>query len=203
MLDILRQSIEASATFNFVNTTPSGGTDKDIKLALFPGIYDTMKQITDSGKVTAVCYTDPTNLQDAGYYCDEVADDYNAASGVYVHVTGANPRCKWRDLLNYAQRVGVRVTQIIIQNKTTGSNAQAIFDQEFEVARTMVGTVGGKDFIQLQDYVSVDAYDRSKITIDLRSIEFYLNPELFMAITIPSGANISIQFKLQSLNQNA
>lgn len=198
MLELLEKAMQASVTFNFANVTPSGQSAADKKVALFPGIYDTMKQITADGKVTAVCYTDPTNLNNAGYACDEVADDYNAASGVYVQVTG-NPRCKWRDFLNYVRRVGVRCTQIVIQNKSAGSN-QAIFDQEFAASRTVVGVFGGANYIQLQDYVSVDAYDRSKITIDLSSIRFILNPELFMSLTIPTGTNISIQFKLETLD---
>ncbi len=190
MQNTLREALKASVTFNFKNETPTGGTDAVKKVAILPGIYDTMEQILDSGKVTAVCYTDPTNLNNAGYNCDEVADDYNSASGVYVQVTSSK-RARFRDFLNYVRRVGVTVSRIVIQNKTSDVS---IYDQEIEVSRTLIGAKGGTDFIQLQDFVKTDQYDRSKITIDLSDEPLLLTPEVFMAITVPVGAEFSMQF---------
>lgn len=191
MQKTLKEALEASVTFNFHNVTPAGQADAAKKVAILPGVYNTMKQVTDTtSKETVVVYTDSENLVNAGYNCDEVADDYNAASGVYVQVT-SNKRAKFRDFLNYIQRVGVQCKRIVIQNKTQSSD---IYDQEIEISRTIIGAKGGTDFIQLQDYVSVDAYDRSKITIDLSNDPLMLTTEVFMALNVPSGANFSMQF---------
>ena len=187
MQKTLREALQACATFNFV------GDNSNAKvLALLPGIYSAMKAVTDgTSKETVITFSDPANLVNAGYACDQVADDYNSGdSGQYVQVTGAN-RVKYRDFLNTVQRVGINVTKIVIQNKVS---SQDIFDQEIQIARTAIGAKGGMDFIQLQNYVSVNAYDRSKITIDLSDEPLYLTPEVFMALNIPAQASFSMQF---------
>lgn len=187
MQKTLREALQACATFNFV------GDNSNAKvLALLPGIYSAMKTVTDgTSKETVVTFSNPANLVNAGYACDQVADDYNSSdSGQYVQVTGAN-RVKYRDFLNTVQRVGINVTKIVIQNKVS---SQDIFDQEIQIARTAIGAKGGMDFIQLQNYVSVNAYDRSKITIDLSDEPLYLTPEVFMALNIPAQASFSMQF---------
>ena len=182
----LQEALKSSATFNIV-----GNASADKKLAFLPGIYSAIKQTLDTGKVTAITFSDPTNLCNAGYNVDQVADDYNSAdTGMYVQVTGAN-RVKYRDFLNTVQRVGIRVTKIVIQNKVESQN---IFDQEIEIARTAIGSKGGMDFIQLQNYIDVNAYDRSKIIIDLESAPLDLGPETFMAMNVPEDSNFSIQF---------
>lgn len=203
MQKTLREALQACATFNF-----TGDSSAAKVLALLPGIYSAMKDINsvtttkaddgNGGDVdvvasvnAAVTFSDPTNLVNAGYFCDQVADDYNSAdSGQYVHVTGAN-RVKYRDFLNTVQRVGINVTKIVIQNKVS---SQDIFDQEIQIARTAIGAKGGMDFIQLQNYVSVNAYDRSKITIDLTDEPLFLTPEVFMAMNVPANASFSMQF---------
>ncbi len=187
MKEELRQALGASCTFNFVNTS---GAAK--KLALLPGIYSTMKSGVGTGKT--INFSDPTNLVNAGYPVDQAADDYDSGdSNNYVQVSGAN-RVKYRDLLNTVQRVGMHVKKIVIQNKATGATANDIFDQEIEIARTAIGAMGEKQFINLQQFISTAAYDRSKITIDMSDKPLYLGPETFMAMNIPNGANFSMQF---------
>ena len=192
MQNTLKEALRAQATFDIVG---NGSYDK--KLCLLPGIYSTMKQTTDgTSKETVVTFSDPTNLNNAGYACDQVADDYNSAdSGQYVQVTGVG-RVKYRDFRDSVQRVGLRVTQIIIQNKVSSA---AIFDQQIEIAKTVLGAKGGMDFITLQQYVNVNAYDRSKITIDLSEETLDLTPEVFMAINVPQNAHFSIQFVFESM----
>jgi len=186
----LQNALKSSATFNFI-----GDASNAKKLALLPGVYSTMKNTTDgTSKVTIVTYSNPANLVNAGYTCDQAADDYESGdTGNYVQVTGAN-RVKFRDFLNTVQRVGIRVTKIVIQNKATGAGANNIFDQEIEIARTAIGSKGAMDFIKLQDFVSVNAYDRSKIEIDLSKTPLDLGPDTFMAMNIPANANFSMQF---------
>ena len=190
MQKTLREALQACATFNI-----QGDATYNKTLAFLPGIYSTMTEDTftrDGSSKTAVVHTDPSNLVNAGYTCDEVADDYIPGNtNQKVHVTGVN-RVRYRDFLNTVQRVGINVTSIVIQNKNTSS--QDIFDQEIQIARTAIGAKGGMDFIQLQNYVSVNSFDRSKITIDLSNEPLYLTPEVFMAMVIPAGANFSIQF---------
>lgn len=191
MQNTLKEALRAQATFNFV-----GDSTYDKKLCLLPGIYNTMKQVTDgTSKETVITFSSPANLNNAGYACDQVADDYNGAdSGQYVQVTGVG-RVKYRDFLDAVQRVGMRVSQIIIQNKVS---SQAIFDQQIEIAKTVLGAKGGMDFITLQQYVNVNAYDRSKITIDLSDETLDLTPEVFMAINVPAQASFSIQFVFEA-----
>ena len=191
MQNTLKEALRAQATFNFV-----GDNSNDKKLCLLPGIYNTMKQVTDgASKETVITFSSPANLNNAGYACDQVADDYNSAdSGQYVQVTGVG-RVKYRDFLDAVQRVGMRVSQIIIQNKVS---SQAIFDQQIEIAKTVLGAKGGMDFITLQQYVNVNAYDRSKITIDLSDETLDLTPEVFMAINVPAQASFSIQFVFEA-----
>lgn len=191
MQNTLKEALRAQATFDFV-----GDNSNDKKLCLLPGIYNTMKQSTDgTSKETIITFSSPTNLNNAGYACDQVADDYNSSdSGQYVQVTGVG-RVKYRDFLDAVQRVGMRVSQIIIQNKVS---SQAIFDQQIEIAKTVLGAKGGMDFITLQQYVNVNAYDRSKITIDLSDETLDLTPEVFMAITVPAQAHFSMQFVFEA-----
>lgn len=191
MQNTLKEALRAQATFDFV-----GDNSNDKKLCLLPGIYNTMKQSTDgTSKETIITFSNPANLNNAGYACDQVADDYNSGdSGQYVQVTGVG-RVKYRDFLDAVQRVGMRVSQIIIQNKVS---SQAIFDQQIEIAKTVLGAKGGMDFITLQQYVNVNAYDRSKITIDLSDETLDLTPEVFMAITVPAQAHFSMQFVFEA-----
>lgn len=191
MQNTLKEALRAQATFDFV-----GDNSNDKKLCLLPGIYNTMKQSTDgTSKETIITFSNPANLNNAGYACDQVADDYNSSdSGQYVQVTGVG-RVKYRDFLDAVQRVGMRVSQIIIQNKVS---SQAIFDQQIEIAKTVLGAKGGMDFITLQQYVNVNAYDRSKITIDLSDETLDLTPEVFMAITVPAQAHFSMQFVFEA-----
>ena len=92
------------------------------------GIYDTMKFDQDgTSKVAVLSFSNPSNLTNAGYPVDQVADDYNSAdSGQYVQVTGTT-RTRYRDFLNTVQRLGIRVRKIVIQNKVSSAD---IFDQD-------------------------------------------------------------------------
>lgn len=198
MQSTLREALMAQATFDIENTDASNA----VKLCLLPGVYNTMQLVQDpSSKDTVLNYANPDALVAAGYAADQVADDAAFCKGLDVQVAGVG-RVMFRDFLNTVQRVGARVNKIIIQNKVS---SQDIFDQQIEVAKTVIGAKGGMDFITLQNYVSVNAYDRSKITIDLsgtdengKSNNLFLTPEVFMAMNIPAGAHFSIQFQFNT-----
>ena len=193
MQSTLKEALRAQATFDI-----TGDATYDKKLCLLPGIYSTMQYVSSgNAKAAGISFSSPANLVNAGYACDQVADDYDSTiNDTYqlIQVAGVG-RVKYRDFLNSVQRVGMRVSQIIIQNKTA---SQAIFDQQIEVAKTVVGAKGGMDFITLQQYVNVNAYDRSKITIDLSDETLDLTPEVFMALNVPAGAHFSIQFVFEA-----
>mgnify|MGYP007101853793 FL=1 len=197
MQKTLTEALKACATFNI-----KGIASASAKLCLLPGIYDTKAEVAADvssyaaasaafSKGAKLC--SPVNLINAGYTCDQVAQEIKQ-DGNFVGIVGAN-RVRYADFLNTVQRVGISVTKIVIQNKTA---SQDIFDQEIEVARTAIGAKGGMDFIQLQNYVNVNAYDRSKIEIDLSDGPLLLTPEVYMAMNIPAGAEFSISFVFEA-----
>lgn len=191
MQNTLKEALMAQATFDIVNTDSSNA----VKLCLLPGVYDTMKMTTDgTSKETVVSFSNPANLVAAGYACDEVADDAAFTTGADVQTTGVG-RTKFRDFLHTVQRVGATVNKIIIQNKVS---SQDIYDQQIEIAKTVIGAKGGTDYITLQNYVNVNAYDRTKITIDLSEEPLELTPEVFLALNVPASAHFSIQFQFNT-----
>ena len=191
MQKTLREALMAQATFDITNTDSSNA----VMLCLLPGIYNTMKMTQDpTSKEVVVSFSDPTALNAAGYAADQVADDATFDPNATVQVAGVG-RVMFRDFLNTVQRVGATVNKIIIQNKVQDQN---IYDQQIEIAKTVIGSKGGTDFITLQNYVSVNAYDRSKITIDLSEEPLELTPEVFMALNIPASAHFSIQFQFNT-----
>ena len=191
MQNTLREALMAQATFDISNTDSSNA----VKLCLLPGVYNTMKMTQDSTtKAVVISFSDPAALNAAGYSADQVADDATFDPSATVQVAGVG-RVMFRDFLNTVQRVGATVNKIIIQNK---SQNQDIYDQQIEIAKTVIGAKGGMDFITLQNYVNVNAYDRSKITIDLSEEPLELTPEVFMALNIPASAHFSIQFQFNT-----
>lgn len=186
MQNSLKEALRAVFTVDI-----TGNASADKKLCLLPGVYSTMKFDQDgTSKVATLTFSDPTNLNNAGYACDQVADDYEYDNSQAVQIRALG-RSRYRDFLNSVQRVGMRCTEIVIQNKTSD---QSIFDQQIEIAKTVIGAKGGMDFITLQKYVNVNAYDRSKITIDLSGDSLDLTPEVFMAINVPEDSHFSVQF---------
>lgn len=199
MQNTLREALRAVFTLDI-----QGNEDNTMKVCLLPGIYSTLRLIQDpSSKDVVLTYNDPTNLVNAGYACDQVADDGGMSPKDGVQITAVG-RGKVRDFLNAVQRVGLRCTEIVIQNKLT--NDQSIFDTQIELAKTVLGAKGGMDFVTLQKYVNVNAFDRSKITIDLSGIDenghsksLDLTPEVFMALTVPQNSHFSIQFTFDNV----
>ena len=190
MQNSLKEALRAVFTVDI-----TGNASADKKLCLLPGIYNTMAFTQDaSTKAAVLTFSSPTALNNAGYACDQVADDYEFDNSQLVQIRSVG-RSKYRDFLNAVQRVGLRCTEIVIQNKTSDA---AIFDQQIEIAKTVLGAKGGMDFITLQKYVNVNAYDRSKITIDLSGETLDLTPEVFLAINVPVDSHFSIQFTFDS-----
>lgn len=202
MQNSLREALRSVFTLDI-----TGYESGDKKLCLLPGVYDTERTnvVTDTVDGTEVVvgvtttYDNPANLNNAGYACDQVADDGGLSTKVGVAIQAVG-RAKMRDFLHQVQRVGMRCTEIVIKN-LAGTTNEEIFNTQIELAKTVVGARGGMDFITLQKYVNVNAYDRSKITIDLSGVDedglskaLDLTPEVFMAMTVPQNAHFTIQF---------
>lgn len=206
MQNSLREALRPVFTLDI-----TGYESGDKKLCLLPGVYDTERTnvvpTTDTvdgtevvtGVIVTTTYDNPANLNNAGYACDQVADDggLSTKQGVAIQAVG---RSKMRDFLHEVQRVGMRCTEIVIKN-LAGPTNEEIFNTQIELAKTVVGARGGMDFITLQKYVNVNAYDRSKITIDLSGVDengrlkaLDFTPEVFMAMTVPQNAHFTIQF---------
>lgn len=192
----LSEALQASCSFRI-----TGDSSNAKKLCLLPGIYDTREvvtyTVTESGSSVvkaALALTDKTGLTAAGYSVDQVADDYNSniSSKMPVQVKSQDMNA-YRDFLNKVQRNGVSVTKITIKN-LAGTTYEEIFNQLIEITKTALGAKGGTDFIRLQKYVSVNAYDRSKIEVDLSEDPLNLDGDIFMAMNIPAHADFTITF---------
>lgn len=192
----LNEALQASCSFRI-----TGDSSAAKKLCLLPGIYDTREVVSytvteGSSTVTKYAFslTNKTSLTNAGYTVDQVADDYVAelASKMPVSVT-TQDMASYRDFLNKVQRSGAVVTKITIKN-LAGTTYEEIFNQLIEVSKTALGAKGGTDFIRLQKYVSVNAYDRSKIEIDLSDDTLNLDDTIFMALNVPANADFTITF---------
>ena len=194
----LKEALQASATFNI-----TGDDNYSKMLCLLPGIYDTDKFVFTPGKsgedpTCVMNKSNTANLVNAGYPCDQVADDYDANdSDQLVEVTSVT-RTKYRDFRNTVERIGIRVKKIVIQNKTNPSD-ETLFDQEIELSRTAIGAKGATRFLKLQNYISTAAYDRSKIEIEFTDdAPLDITPDTYMAMRIPAGANFSMQFVFEA-----
>ena len=184
----LQEALQACASFRFTNTDSSNAK----RVCILPGVYNTMNMITPAGqsKSPFFGFHDKTSLTKAGYNVDEVADDYNSNQDEKVQVN-ATDMCTFRDFLNAVRTMGLTVTKMTIQNHVS---SLAVYDQNIEVCRTSLGSKGGSDFIRLQRYRSVNAYDSSKIEVDLNGNELNLDASIFMAMTIPASADFTITF---------
>lgn len=195
----LSEALQASCSFRII-----GDSSAAKKLCLLPGIYDTRElveyTVTESGSTVtkfAFSLTNKANLTAAGYTVDQVADDYNSALAGKVPVSvKSQDMASYRDFLNKVQRGGVTVTKITIKN-LAGTTYEEIFNQLIEVAKTALGAKGGTDFIRLQKYVSVNAYDRSKIEVDLSNDPLNLDADIFMAINVPAHADFTMTFDFE------
>lgn len=180
----------------------TGDQNNAKKLCLLPGIYSTIQFVQDpQTKAAVLTFDSPADLNNAGYSCDQVADDYEYNTSQVVQVKAIG-RSKYRDFVNQASRVGMKCTNIMIKN--LGQNETLFNQQVIELARTLVGASGGKDFITLQKYINPNAFDRSFINIDLSGLDergeekaLWLTPEVFMAINVPAGSHFTMQFTFE------
>ncbi|MBR4155552.1 MAG: hypothetical protein IKU01_02455 [Bacteroidales bacterium] len=196
----LKKSMEPVASFKIQNST-----DNEVKINLFPGHYDTTELVKDSNGKPIISHANPSALCDAGYTCDQVADDFNTefheakGSNAYpVKITPKSTRTRYRDFLNYIKYSGLRVSKIRITDLNTGGNHE-IFGQELEVSASSIGSKAGSDFIQLSSHIDPSNYLQNFIDIDLAQRNLLLDETTLAFLTIPGKANFLIDFTLSEV----
>lgn len=97
---------------------------------------------------------------------------------------------EFEDFLQVIRSVRCDLKTLIIQNCT---DDPAIFDESIVIGRTIKAYEPSIKRLNLQDYIHVHAFDRSRITIVFDDAT-PLDGITYMAITLPPNANIIITF---------
>lgn len=198
----LNQSLKPSASFEF----NSVDAEESVKLCLIPGHYDTTEIVSSDDNKIYLAYSNPEAINNAGFQCDQVADDYSLAKYAYsdsrsdnknygVHIEPCSKRCRYRDFLNYVRYSGLKVVKMRIQNLTEEA-APAIFNSELEISASSIGSKAGSDFIKLSSHKNAGNYDRSFIDIDLSNMNLTLDETTLVALDVPAGSHFQIEFVL-------
>lgn len=195
----LKKSMEPVASFKIQNTS----TTDEKKLCLFPGHYDTTEIVKHNDLGAVLAYSNPKGIVDAGYACDQVADDHSAefdsAKGeddaYKIKITPKSTRTRYRDFLNYIKYSGLRVSKIRVTD-LSGSTDHEIFGQELEVSASAIGAKAGSDFIQLSAHIDPSNYLQNFIEIDLAQRQLLLDETTLLFLTIPANAKFQIDFTL-------
>lgn len=195
----LTKSLKPTASFTFQNLSAELK-----KLCLFPGHYDTSEVVTsgDGKGGYVLAYSNPAAVTDAGFPCDQVADDYSynqanvKADGKYaIKISPKSIRTRYRDFLNYIKYSGLRVVKMRITDLSQNSNHE-IFNQELEISASSIGSKAGSDFVQLSAHIDPSNYLQNFIDIDLTQRNLVLDETTLASLSIPAGANFQIDFTL-------
>lgn len=193
----LNQSMQPVASFTFA-TTDKYATKR---LCLFPGHYDTSEIVGEAGDLK-LGYANPSAIKNAGYDCNQVADDFlytqgKSSTGVDypIVVTPKSSHTRYRDFLNLIRYSNLRVVKMRITD-LSGSTAHEIFQQSIEVTKSSVGSKHGSDFIQLSQHINPSNFLQTFIEIDLKSTNLLLDETTLAFIDIPADAKFQIDFTL-------
>lgn len=97
----------------------------------------------------------------------------------------------WLDFLKVVRAVRLDLLQLVIQN-TTADNT--VFDEGIVIGRTINAYKTNLKRIDMQPYINVMAFDRTKITIPFEEEPLQLDAITYMALTLPPHAHIIITF---------
>lgn len=201
----LKSSLQRQVTFRL---TAHASTPSSQLVALLAGPYRYAKPQTVQFKdgdntprtcITGFIYSDPSKLVNAGYTVDQVAAEMEAANTAHMYIgIAGSKRCDFDTFVQEIKEKGVKCSGIVIQNHkhTSGVWENDVFDGSIEIGQIQLGANGGKSFIDLQDFIKVDQYDRSKLLIDFSSDPLEFDANTYMAINCPANADFSIKFKL-------
>lgn len=192
----LKQSMKPTASFTFLNKAA-----EERVLCLFPGHFDTTEIVMVDDKVS-LAYCNPKPLVEAGYYCDQVADDYSAehstarTDGSYdVQINPVSKRTRYREFLNFIKTSGLRVSKMRITDLNS-EGTHEIFNQELEISASAIGAKAGSDFLQLSAHIDPSNYIQRFIDIDLSQQNLLLDETTLSFLRIPARANFQIDFTL-------
>lgn len=201
----LNSALQPVVSFRFVNT------DSTLykTMCLIPGHYDTQEimnyQVTESGSTVTkyvLSYLNPAVLNQAGYACDEVADDHNPSldgsgkSNYPISVTPAAGNSRYRDFLGYIKSVGSRIKKIRLTNNTGNAAGRTQFDQFFEVSASAIGSKAGSDYINLASCKDPKNYDLDLIDVDLEARNLVLDATTLLFLKVAPGTDFTIEFTL-------
>ncbi|MBR0323135.1 MAG: hypothetical protein IIX06_01430 [Bacteroidales bacterium] len=201
----LKKSLRPVASFVFNNTAT-----ETRKLCLFPGhfmlakVTSAMAGSSAPYTVTSILsYANPDALCDAGYDCDQVADDFNITSNhndghdYDIRITPKSRKTRYRDFLNYIKLSGVRVSKMRITDLVANGNHD-IFQTEMEITASSIGSKAGSDFIQLSQHINPSNYLQNFIEIDLEKQNLLLDETTLAFLEVPGKAQFQIDFTLAS-----
>ncbi|MBQ6729958.1 MAG: hypothetical protein IJQ83_07500 [Bacteroidales bacterium] len=143
-------------------------TNEKVNLCLLPGIARHV-----------------STLERLGYKVDAIAEQTDR-----VKVSGYDG-WEWLDFLKIIRAVRMDLLQLVIQN-TTPDNT--VFDEGIVIGRTVNSYNNTLKRIDMQPYVNVMAFDRTKITIPFEEEPLRLDAITYMALTLPPHAHIIITF---------
>lgn len=197
----LDKSLKPVASFRVKNNT-----ETSVKLCLLPGHYDTKEILVSAEGKVFIGHCNPSALVDAGFQCQQVADDYKSATLMYDQTRGAeayplvitpkSKRTRYRDFLHFIRLKGLRVTKIKISDNLD-SPEHKIFQSEMEVSASSIGSKVGSDFIQLSDHRKPSNYDQSFIEVDFSSVSLEMTETTLLSLEVPGGADFYIDFTVE------
>lgn len=199
----LSKALQPVVSFRFVNLTALYKT-----LCLIPGHYDTQEvvkyTVSEGGSNVdkyTLSYLNPDVLKDAGYSCDEVADDLNinlqgdSKTTYPITVTPAAGNSKYRDFLKYIKNVGSRIQKIRVTNNGSDSG-RTQFDQFFEVTASSIGSKAGSDYINLSSCKDPKNFDLNMIDVDLEARNLVLDATTLLFLKVAPNTDFTIEFTL-------
>ena len=196
----LKNSLKAVASFRVTNKNANGQ-----RVCFFPGHYDTAEvvQSTVTGKYL-ISYADPSSINNAGYSCVQVADDYNAqnslnkadGSGTYpVTIQPKTGKTRYRDFLNMIKLSGLKVSKIRFTD-LVANGSHEIFGQDLEISKSTIGGKGGTDVVNLSAHINPANFLQNFIDVDLAGNNLKLDETTLMFMEIPANADFQIEFTL-------
>lgn len=195
----LKNSLKAVASFRVTNKHANAH-----RVCFFPGHFDTAEVVATTDSKYMISYADPSAINNAGYDCVQVADDYNSknslnkedGSGAYhVTIKSKGGKTRYRDFLNMIKLSGLKVSKIRITDLAANSNHE-IFAQDLEISQSTIGAKGGTDIVNLSAHINPSHFLQNFIDIDLAGNNLRLDETTLMFMEIPANADFNIEFTL-------
>lgn len=195
----LQESLKKTVSFRYKNKN----TQDSKRLGIFPGHYDTSELSKDGSGNVYITHGNPTPLVEAGYQCDQIADDFNPKVTATSRANATDPievrpvkgRTRVADFLNYVKYSGSKVTKIRITDYS-GDTTRALFNGELEISQSSIGSKGGSDYLQLSTYIDARNFQTNIIEIDLEQRNLLLDETTVVIMDVPAGADFQMDYIL-------